>query len=189
MSDLHAVHLHDTRPEPWRNGGGLTHQLLAWPPQAPHWQLRVSVAAIASSGPFSAYPGVRRWFTVIDGEGVGLSLPRGTYNLVPGDEPLSFDGESAAEAHLLGGPTHDLNLMVQRDAGSSRMWRAQPGDRIDGPTRWRGLYAADRVLLELDGRTEPVAAGTLVWTDAHDAVSWQLHHGSSGHAWFMTLED
>ena len=73
MPNVHLVQVHDVPPVPWRNGGGLTRELLAWP-TAQDWLLRVSVAEIESDGPFSAYPGVERWFVVLHGEGVQLSL-------------------------------------------------------------------------------------------------------------------
>ena len=56
---------------PWRNGGGVTRELLAWPD--PHdWLLRVSVADIHASGPFSKFPGVDRWFAVLAGGAVSI---------------------------------------------------------------------------------------------------------------------
>jgi uncharacterized protein len=183
----HTVHLHDVPAQPWRNGGGVTHELLAWP-SAAAWAVRVSVATIDRSGPFSPFPGVSRWFTVLSGEGVQLQLPRGTRTLVPGDEPLHFDGEAAPDCQLVEGPTRDLNFMSMREAGSARMASALPGSTQDGGARWRGLYAADAVMIDCDGVTEPVAAGTLLWTDDAAAPGWTLHHARSGRAWWLTLE-
>ncbi len=60
-------------PQAWRNGGGQTRELLAWPAQGP-WRLRISRADIDADGPFSAFPGVTRWFTVLQGAGVALTL-------------------------------------------------------------------------------------------------------------------
>ena len=37
--DLHLVRLQDCPAQPWRNGGGLTRELLAWP-QGQAWQQR-----------------------------------------------------------------------------------------------------------------------------------------------------
>lgn len=55
---------------PWRNGGGQTRELLTWPAgSAPdQWQLRISRADIDYDGPFSAFPGVQRWFAVLKGQ-------------------------------------------------------------------------------------------------------------------------
>ena len=70
------VRLADCPPQPWRNGGGVTRELLAWP-QAADWRLRVSVADIERDGPFSPFPGVDRWFAVIEGDGVELRCRTG----------------------------------------------------------------------------------------------------------------
>ena len=136
--DLHFIDLHACPPQPWRNGGGRTRELLAWP-RASDWRLRVSVARIEHSGPFSAFPGIWRGFTVLQGEGVTLDLPGGARTLTPADDPTTFDGEAAPMCHLLDGPTEDLNLMARRDAGCARLRRARPGDAIEGTTRWRGV--------------------------------------------------
>ena len=57
------VRLDEVNPQPWRNGGGMTRELLAWP-EAERWRARVSVADIAEDGPFSPFPGVDR--TLVD---------------------------------------------------------------------------------------------------------------------------
>ena len=76
MPDVHSALKHvrvvDTAPQAWRNGGGSTRELLAWPAGA-DWRVRVSVAEIGADGPFSAFDGVERWFAVLSGAGVVLS--------------------------------------------------------------------------------------------------------------------
>ena len=57
--------------QPWRNGGGMTRELLAFPAPA-QWTVRISVADIQTSGPFSRFDGIERWFAVLDGDGVVL---------------------------------------------------------------------------------------------------------------------
>jgi environmental stress-induced protein Ves len=101
----------------WRNGGGSTRELLAWPSPS-HWQVRVSVADIDVDGPFSAYPGVVRWFTVLQGNGIELTIGGAPLRLERGDAPVRFDGAAAAHAHLIDGPTRDLNLMLRDASGS-----------------------------------------------------------------------
>jgi hypothetical protein len=186
VSLLHRIALTDCPPRPWRNGGGVTRELLAWPQPEP-WQLRVSVATIAQDGPFSPFPGVERWFVVLSGAGVRLDLARGAVVLAPHDPPIVFDGEDAPGCHLLDGPTQDLNLMVQRGAGVAALRAAAPGDSVEGDLRFRALYAAEAAQLDIDDRTEPIGAGTLVWSDARDASRWTLRQG--GHALWLTVED
>ena len=73
---MNLVRCDALEPQPWRNGGGLTRELLAWPSRD-DWALRISVADIRADGPFSAFPGVDRWFAVLEGDGVLLALPEG----------------------------------------------------------------------------------------------------------------
>lgn len=196
MTRWHSVDLAHTPSQPWRNGGGTTQELLTWPgssqrltaPQRSDWQLRVSVAHIQHSGPFSPFPEVQRGFVVLQGAGVRLALPQGVRTLERGDDPLWFDGESAPVCELIDGPTVDLNFMVRRGAGTPRLAPAGPGSSIEGSTAWRGLFALGSVLLEIERVSEPVPAGTLAWSDAFDVPPWTLHPGHPGPAWWLVLE-
>jgi uncharacterized protein len=189
---MNIVRLGDIAPQPWRNGGGSTRELLAWPTAhaaSTDWQLRVSVATIAHSGAFSAFADVQRWFAVIDGAGVSLALPGGTVVHKQGDTPLSFDGEAAPLCHLLDGATSDLNLMLHRDAGTGRMQQAHAGDVLPGALRWRGLYVAADAVVEIDGQAQPLHAGNLLWSDEMDSVEWRLRQlDHDGRAWWLSLE-
>lgn len=186
MSTLHLVHLHDVAPEPWRNGGGRTRELLAWP-RRDAWRLRVSVASIEADGLFSAFAGVQRWFAVLTGAGVRLMLPQGAVALAPRDEPIVFDGEDAPACHLLDGPTLDLNLMVRRGEGQAALRVAATGSGLEGDLPLRACYAADAARIDIEDRTVALAAGTLAWSDERDAAPWVLREGR--HAFWLTLED
>lgn len=117
-------------PQPWKNGGGVTRELLRWP-AAGAWQLRLSLADIAADGPFSAFPGVVRWFVVLEGDGVELTIDGQPHRRRPGDSPLRFDGAADTHCRLLSGPTRDLNLMLAGLGGELRA--AAPGD---APPHW-----------------------------------------------------
>lgn len=151
------VHLADTPPRRWRNGGGVTRELLAWP-RADGWRVRVSVADVDADGPFSAFPGVQRWFAVLDGAGVELDVDGRRQRLRRGDAPLAFDGAVAVHCRLLDGPTRDLNLMLAGVPGAMQIavdaagWTPPPGAAC-------GLYA------RVAGRCAGVAvpARSLLW--------------------------
>lgn len=183
---LHRVSVRDCPAQPWRNGGGLTRELLAWPDPAA-WRVRVSVARIDRSGLFSAFEGVRRCFAVLHGAGVELQLPQGPRTITPGDDPVSFDGEAAPECTLLEGPTEDLNLMATREAGRPQLRRAEVGSTLDGRLPWRAVFATSPALLDLADRREPLAAGDLLWTDNPDADPWVLRQGQQVH--WLWLDD
>jgi hypothetical protein len=112
----HQVSLASAAAAPWRNGGGTTRELLAWP-HADDWLVRISVAEIAASGPFSSYPGIARWFAVLSGDGVNLRVDGREHVLDRNAQPFCFDGASATECDLRSGPTEDFNLMLRGREG------------------------------------------------------------------------
>ena len=148
---LHTVRLQEATAQPWRNGGGVTRELLAWAaprladtregPQVPlaDWAVRVSVADISQDGPFSAFPGIDRCFAVLEGDGVVLTLRGKDVHLTPAGEPLAFDGAQAPGCRLINGPTRDLNLMVRQSAGRAWMQRAVAGQSWPPPVRLRQI--------------------------------------------------
>lgn len=110
------VRLDDVPAQPWKNGGGVTRQLLAWP-ENDNWRLRISVADIAQDGPFSRFEGVQRWFAVLEGSGVWLKIAGITHRLTQTSAPLSFEGVLPADCALMDGPTRDFNGMVRGGLG------------------------------------------------------------------------
>lgn len=151
-------------PTAWKNGGGQTRELLRLP-GPDEWRLRLSVADIATDGPFSAFPGVRRWFAVIEGEGVVLGFPGGERTLRPGDAPLCFDGGDAPGCRLIGGATRDLNLMLKGLDGELAAGAAGTAWAADWPQRGFFEAAARRLHWPFDGRLAP-ADGWWIGCDA-----------------------
>ena len=125
-------------PQPWRNGGGRTRELFAWPP-GPDWHLRISLADIDVDGAFSVFPGVRRWFAVIEGGGVVLSLGVGERRLTTASEPLCFDGAEPPGCRLVEGSTRDLNLML-RGGANGCLQRAVNGTPWHERWAWRACF-------------------------------------------------
>jgi hypothetical protein len=172
----------DVQPQAWKNGGGVTRELLAWP-HAHDWVLRISVARLDKDGPFSAFPGVHRWLSVIEGDGLRLfDWPQSQ-----GDEPLSFDGGLAPDAELIRGATTVLNLMERR--GDLRM---APAHHVLMPTTpWVGLFTIAGGLLEHGHRAMPLAPQTLAWCEAPAPQSCLFTgpDGSHSGAWWLTWSD
>ena len=184
---IRTVALSHACEQTWRNGGGSTRELLAWP-AAGAWSLRISVAAIARDGPFSAFAGVQRWFAVLRGDGVMLRLGDCPITLTPSDSPLAFDGAAAPFCELLGGPTQDLNLMLRPDAGSGRMDRASAGEEWFSHAPVRAVYTLDAVWLQIDDSDAlAMAADSLAWHDSAAGQRWRLRAPDDGgvRAWWM----
>lgn len=135
---LRVVRACDAPPTPWRNGGGRTRELFAWP-AGPDWKLRISLADVESDGPFSSFPGVQRWFAVLSGAGVVLRFADGERRLDAASAPLAFDGAASPGCSLVAGPTRDLNLML-RGGARGRLERAVSGVAWDGAEPWRACF-------------------------------------------------
>ncbi len=105
---------------PWKNGGGSTQELACWPPGAgmDTFEWRVSVATIASSGPFSTFPGVERQIMLLGGDGVQLQAAQTgwAHALDQRWQPFAFSGDDAVDCHMRGGHSTDFNLMLRRSA-------------------------------------------------------------------------
>jgi environmental stress-induced protein Ves len=104
-------------PVPWKNGGGSTTELVIAPPEAgfDDFDWRISLATIASDGPFSRFPGVDRTLMLVEGHGITLDIDGAARVLLCEDEPVAcFDGAAQVLAKLNHGPTTDFNIMTRR---------------------------------------------------------------------------
>jgi len=171
-------------PQAWRNGGGQTRELLVWPAQGP-WQLRISRADISADGPFSAFPGVTRWFAVLHGHGVALTMQGERREMRISDDALRFDGDLAPECQLLDGPTEDLNLMAI--GGESVMHKVIADSPWDPGLPMRGLYTTVGGLWHSQHHKCMVDAHSLLWEpdSTHGAWRFTPDAGTNGSAWWL----
>ncbi|MFT3961510.1 HutD family protein [Propionivibrio sp.] len=112
-SEVRVVLAQERPLQIWRNGGGVTRELLAWP-DPERWRLRISMADVERDGVFSAFPGVSRCLAILDGAGIRLALPGAPAVLRRGAPCVEFDGALAPFCELLDGPVRDLNLMTRQ---------------------------------------------------------------------------
>ena len=99
------------RTQPWKNGGGTTHEI--WrAPDADAYDVRVSLAEVTGSGPFSVFPGYRRWTFLVGPAPITLvgELP---IELVAIGDHVELPGDAALTATLRGGPTQLLNVLAR----------------------------------------------------------------------------
>ena len=175
----------DLVPQPWKNGGGITREIAAHPLGAGmgDFAWRISIADVAQDGPFSAFPGIDRTLTVLDGRGLTLDFGGGAIRLQPG-APLSFPGEAPVTARLTDGPITDLNVMTRRGFVGHSLRLVAAGTRAAhgtaalvalGTARMQGLTldCGDTLLAEGD-RLPEISADALAimfWTTASDATA------------------
>lgn len=181
----HVLPLKDITPTPWKNGGGTTRELAAGPdPQ--NWLWRLSVAEVAQGGPFSAFVGVHRWFAVLSGGGVQLTIERRRHVLHEDTPPFDFAGDTPVDCQLLDGPTQDFNLMVKQGV-AARMNRVNGSFQhtLDTP-KTIAIYAGNtgaRVLFNTEVLT--VEANTLIWQHLPPGSQVQVH---AEHALWMEID-
>lgn len=185
---MKVVDLASVPEQPWRNGGGVTRELLAWPVGAA-WQCRISVADITRDGDFSAFPGVERWFAVIEGRGVELDFRAGPMPLTQESDPCRFDGTAAPGCRLRAGPTRDLNLMVQSAFGHGEMHKVVPGQVWRSDAALRAVFTAGALRLQVGAQAAiALPAGSLAWTEDAADTPWQAAPPADGaRAWWLAF--
>jgi uncharacterized protein len=150
---LPAAHREDV---PWKNGGGLTREVVASPTAAglERFDWRISTAEVRASGPFSAFPGIERTLCVLEGK-LSLSLGGRTAVVLSADSaPFEFAGDDPAHAAPVGGRVIDLNVMARRGSFGARVRRMQAEPVL-------GISAPTAVLFALGALS--VAAGRRTW--------------------------
>ena len=103
---MHVRHFSDYLDTPWRNGGGRTLELYKSGDDA-----RISLATVASSGPFSVFPGCDRHLMLLDG--TGFHLNDGAVLFHEALRPESFAGGANWHCSLVdpGTVSHDFGVI------------------------------------------------------------------------------
>lgn len=111
----------DYKPTPWKNGRGVTQDLLLLPRGSTQedFDIRLSLAPIVEEGPFSSFPGIDRHITLVSEGQLTLVFPREERSLER-LRPLYFDSVQAPVSRLGAGPVRVLNVMTRRGR-----WNAQ----------------------------------------------------------------
>jgi environmental stress-induced protein Ves len=107
----------DYQSMPWKNGGGVTTEIHKATSPAGEINWRLSIADVASDGPFSVFPGIDRWIMVIEGAGMELTIDGETIRVDRPFEPLYFSGDAKTDCRLIDGKIRDFNFMIARGFG------------------------------------------------------------------------
>jgi environmental stress-induced protein Ves len=144
----------DHRRMPWKNGGGETIEIAVHPQHSDlaSFGWRVSMATVASDGPFSVFPGIDRTLAILSGDGMSLDIDgRGHHLLTPESKPLAFPADAPTSARLTGGTITDLNVMTRRGIFTHTLVRHTAA--VDIPT---SEMPGERLVLAL----EPLGVST-----------------------------
>lgn len=145
------------RSMPWKNGGGVTTEIIVSPAGAglDDFDWRISMAKVESGGPFSSFAGIDRTLSVLEGEGIILSIAEmAPARLDKATPPLPFPADVSTDATLIGGPIVDLNVMTRRGRCSHSVERIELFGVMDIDPR-----AETILLFSLHGSVEVDASG------------------------------
>lgn len=165
---------------PWKNGGGVTREVAAFPEGAglDAFVWRVSIADVAQTGPFSRFSGIDRTLVLLSGAGMLLDEADGahgmkTHELTQALDMARFTGEAQIDARLVDGATRDFNLMVRRDAaqGEVEVWRGATQRTLSADAVL--LYCAEGSVSVTpgDARALSLATGDTLRIDTPNALS------------------
>jgi environmental stress-induced protein Ves len=123
-----ALRWSEYRSVPWKNGGGMTREVASGTLQAPTasaeltdgFDWRVSVADVDAEGSFSAFPEIDRVITLVEGEGMVLTVD-GTPHPVGPLSPFAFSGDAATDCRLKAGAVRNMNVMTRRSRATAKV--------------------------------------------------------------------
>jgi environmental stress-induced protein Ves len=164
---VRIIRASDCKTTPWKNGGGSTTEIAVGPAGASleTFDWRVSMARVASDGPFSDFPGIDRTLAVINGKGLMLTIgDDAPVTLSSGANPVSFSGDTPTSARLTAGEITDLNVMTRRGRFRHRLLRIEQSTACD--------FGDDdiAIVLSLDGTTKVTFERDDITLDRGDAT-------------------
>ncbi|MQB45695.1 HutD family protein [Rhizobium sp. ICMP 5592] len=148
----------DYKRMPWKNGGGETVEIAVSPDGAglADFDWRVSMATVATDGPFSVFPGIDRTLSILEGEGMTLFIEgREPVLLTQESDPLPFAADAPTSATLVDGTITDLNVMTRRGRYVHSVKRRAVDGRMELQLRTGiALLLCDQGSLRIDNADE-----------------------------------
>ena len=149
---MKIVRASECRTTAWKNGGGSTTEIAVAPPHASldSFDWRVSMARVASDGPFSEFAGIDRTLAVVTGGGLLLTIGEAAPIVLDrNSDPISFAGDTPTSARLAADAITDLNVMTRRGRFAHRLLRIREPRRCDFDNNDVALVVACSGKLEL----------------------------------------
>lgn len=175
--------LDDFRQVPWKNGGGVTVELLA-DRNANNGALkwRLSKADIDTDGPFSDFTGYDRTLILLRGNGVTLQHSNQQFDRLASQFAMAvFPGEAGTRATLHDGPVQDFNVITRRGVCTAEVCIAKgPGStaiQVQANTLLAYAVETDATITMPDGEDVELSSGRLLKVDEATSGLWQFRGG------------
>jgi environmental stress-induced protein Ves len=164
---MHILRAADRVATAWKNGGGITREIAAYPPAATLDQFgwRISIAAVSKGGAFSVFPGIERELVVLQGTLRLIVNGAAEKILDERSPPERFPGEAATRGDPVGGLVTDLNVMTRRGEFKASIRRLMVTGSHSLEHSVGSLFAIALSPMIL------MTTGAQHWLKTHDAVS------------------
>ncbi|MBK7876275.1 MAG: HutD family protein [Planctomycetes bacterium] len=182
----------DARRVPWKNGRGVTEELVLFPDYASFergdFDWRVSKAAVDADGAFSSFPGFERILVVTRGEGLVLTHgDEASRARLRALDPYRFSGDWSTVGTLVRGAVSDFNVIFRRDVVEAqvevlRLGRRRALETADAPHVFVHALAGG-VTARVTGEEEPfeLDEGDSLWVrEARASEELELAGASEG---------
>ena len=185
----------DYRTMPWKNGGGITHEMFIYPEDATlqkgDFLWRLSSANVGESGPFSTFPGYDRVLFLLSGNGLELTVNGETVPLRSPFDSLRFRGEHDASCMLTDGPVTDFNIFCRREILTCEyrhLFSKKDIERLFLPGDTTILLCLQgEATAEIEGKHPLKEMEMLVVTDHSWGQPLTLQYGEKARLLFITL--
>lgn len=135
----------DYRKTPWKNGNGVTEDILLLPHGSSHddFDIRISRAPIVDDSRFSAFAGIDRTITLLGENPLSLRFDDHEEKLAY-LVPYSFDSALAPRSLLASGPSQVMNVMTRRG-----QWQSQVSVLQGSATRAKTVQHSDILVIHV----------------------------------------
>ncbi len=115
ISPMKLLAPRDYIAQPWKNGLGITHEIVRWPASAPadRYDVRISLAQDRVAAPFSRFPGYRRWSYLAAPAPISLIVDGVRHELRALGDCFDADGTADITCELPEGPTQLLSVLIR----------------------------------------------------------------------------
>ena len=182
----------ECRTTAWKNRGGSTTEIAVAPAGASldDFDWRVSMARVASDGPFSEFANIDRTLAVLKGDGLSLVIGGAApVMLDQNSEPIRFSGDTPTSARLLASEIIDLNVMTRRGRFEHRLRRIREAAwcDFDGYDIVLAVACAGKVEMSLPHEKIDLAHGDTAILMHADSSSFMIAPTSSASCYLVLL--
>ena len=168
---------------PWRNGGGVAHEIHAEPSTHDDHEFdwRASIAVVHADLPFSEYRGVDRSLALLGDGGALMVNNRVAIAMTPDSSPYTFAGEDDVEMAIVDKPVLVFNLMSRRGVAHELSRKiCCPETRFGRTDKTQLLFALDDDHLIVDGVARPRHSSVVIPRHGHNGPDLDIGFAGYG---------